>query len=103
MPDKKYIMKTFAYHLAALQYQERWNGSGYPQAKHIPLYPGGLTVKLDTGETGIVSNASPGSIGRPVIHICYERNLEAAEKPCDIDLSEPACADRIIAQVPGYD
>jgi len=25
------------------------------------------------------------------------------EKPYDIDLSEPAYADRIIAQVPGYD
>jgi len=69
MPDKKYIMKTFAYHLAVLQHQERWNGSGYPQAKHIPLYPGGLTAKLDTRETGIVSNASPGSIGRPMIRI----------------------------------
>ncbi len=100
-------MKTFAYHLAVLQHQERWqerwNGSGYPQAKHIPLYPGGLTVKLDTGETGIVSNASPGFIGRPVIRICYERNLEAVEKLCDIDLSAQASSDRMIAQVPGYD
>ncbi len=72
-------------------------------ARNIPLYPGGLGVKLNSGEVGIVSNANLGAIGRPVVRICYDKDFEAVEKPYDIDLSRADNRDLIITQVLGYD
>jgi HD-GYP domain-containing protein (c-di-GMP phosphodiesterase class II) len=38
----------------------------------VPCYSSGLTVKLNTGETGIVSDSKLGFIGRPVVRIFFD-------------------------------
>ena len=42
--------------------------------KLVPLYPTGVMVKLNTGEEGIIADAKPGFIGRPVVRICYDKH-----------------------------
>ena len=71
-------------------------------SRHVPLYPTGVTVKLNTGELCIVSDSKTGHIGRPVVRICYDSSLRPLERPYDIDLSEARYQNRLIVQVLDY-
>ncbi|MEE8419716.1 MAG: HD domain-containing phosphohydrolase, partial [Dehalococcoidales bacterium] len=51
--------------------------------KLIPLYPTGIMVNLNTGERGIISNAMLGAVGRPIVRICYDKDLQEITKPFD--------------------
>jgi len=70
--------------------------------KLVPLYPTGVMVNLNTGETGIVSDAKPGFIGRPVIRICTDKHLEEIKKPYDIDLTDSEHQHRLVTEVLEY-
>ncbi len=70
--------------------------------KLIPLYPTGVTVKLNTGETGIISDAKPGFIGRPTVRICSDKHLKELSKPYDMDLTESEHQHRLITDVVEY-
>ena len=35
--------------------------------RHVPAYPAGLTVQLNTGEKGIISNPNRGFVARPIV------------------------------------
>ncbi|HWO95130.1 MAG TPA: HD-GYP domain-containing protein [Bacillus sp. (in: firmicutes)] len=52
----------------------------------IAIYPQGLTVKLNDGRTGIVSNYNFNAVGRPKIRIIRDEDDQGV-KPYEIDLS----------------
>ncbi len=70
--------------------------------KLIPLYPTGIMVNLNTGERGIISNAMLGAIGRPVVRICYDKDLKELGKPFDMDLTESQHQHRLVTSVVEY-
>ncbi len=56
--------------------------------EQIPLFPAGVMVGLNTGETGIVVDANVGLVGRPVVRVCYGPDSSEVETPFDLDLSD---------------
>ncbi len=71
-------------------------------SRTVPLYPAGTTVKLSTGEVGIISNGNPGHIGRPVVRICSDSAHIPLTNPFDIDLSRAEFQDRLIVEAMEY-
>jgi HD-GYP domain-containing protein (c-di-GMP phosphodiesterase class II) len=70
--------------------------------KLVPLFPTGVMVKLNTGESGIIIDAKPGLIGRPVVRICYDKNYSELSDPEDMDLSDSEHQHRLISEVIEY-
>jgi len=70
--------------------------------REVPVYRKGLTVRLNTGEVAIVSDANFGFIGRPTLRICCDENSQAVQKPYDMDLSQPDYQNRAVSEVLGY-
>lgn len=70
--------------------------------KLVPLYPTGVMVNLNTGERGIISDAKPGFIGRPVVRVCYDKHFKELAKPCDMDLTESEHQHRLVTDVVEY-
>lgn len=70
--------------------------------KQIPCYPAGLTVELNTGEIGIISDSKRGLVGRPVVRICYVPKEGMLEKPYDVDLSRPEFQSKFINKILDY-
>lgn len=71
--------------------------------RHIPSYPAGLTVQLNTGEIGIVSNPKLGFVARPIVRICSRPNEGELQKPVDMDLSKAEFQRMLITKVLEYD
>lgn len=67
----------------------------------VPLYPTGITVQLNTGEIGIVSDSNLGLIGRPMVRICLDEEGRGVH-PYDLDLAEQENQGRLVVQVMGY-
>ena len=66
----------------------------------MPLYPTGTTVKLNSGEVGIISGSNVGHIARPKVRVCtMGSNLK---KTYDITLSEAEYQDRLGVEVDPY-
>lgn len=70
--------------------------------KSVPFYPKGVSVKLNTGEIGIVTDSNLGYIGRTKLRVCYGRDSVEVPKPYDLDLSQPAHQNLTIAQILDY-
>ena len=70
--------------------------------RHVPRYPTGLTVKLNTKEIGIVSNANLGFVGRPTVRIVYDEDRGRVSKPYDVDLSKAEYQHKLIADLIDY-
>ncbi len=70
--------------------------------KLMPLYPTGVMVSLNTGETGIVSDARAGLIGRPTVRICYDKHLKELSRPFDMDLADSEHQHRLVTGVVEY-
>jgi hypothetical protein len=66
---------------------------------NVPIYPTGVSVKLNTGEVGIVTDANLGTVGRPVIRICYDKFGIILVNPYDINLKQTEYQDRLILEV----
>lgn len=92
----------------AVEYMMAYSGDLFdPQqvqvfSRSVPLYPTGITVKLNTGEVAIVSNANLGHIGRPTVRICYDQHQRPVQEPYDIDLSHQDYQNRLVVQVLDY-
>ncbi len=71
-------------------------------AKLMPLYPTGVMVNLNTGEMGIVSDAKPGLVGRPIVRICYDKHLSELSRPYDMDLADSEHQHRLVTGVAEY-
>jgi HD-GYP domain-containing protein (c-di-GMP phosphodiesterase class II) len=70
--------------------------------KSVPFYPKGVSVKLNTGEIGIVTDSNLGYIGRTKVRVCYGRDSLEILKPYDLDLSMPENQNLTIAQLLDY-
>lgn len=70
--------------------------------RNVPFYPKGAMVKLNTGDSGVVTHSNIGFIGRPVVRICYDRNAAELPKPEDTDLTKPENQDKLIVEVLDY-
>lgn len=53
----------------------------------VAVYPVGLTVRLNTGQIGIVSKSNPVFKLRPVIRVLTDERGESLKQPVEIDLS----------------
>ncbi|MEN3185647.1 MAG: HD-GYP domain-containing protein [Atribacterota bacterium] len=54
--------------------------------RHIAPYPVGETVRLTTGEIGVVVKLNEGLPIRPVVRVIRDQNGNLLEKPRDVDL-----------------
>ena len=70
--------------------------------KNVPLYPKGISVRLNTGEVGVVTDPNIGYIGRTKVRVCYGRDKIELRKPYDLDLSLPANQNMTIAEILDY-
>jgi len=70
--------------------------------KKIPFYAKGVSVKLNTGEIGIVTDSNLGYIGRTKLRVVYGRDNIEVLKPYDLDLSLPENQNLTIAQILDY-
>ncbi|GIO31393.1 phosphodiesterase [Paenibacillus albilobatus] len=72
-----------------------YTGSGtlYDQKKlelfrdKVAIYPPGLTVKLSTGETGVVSAIHPSTPHRPIVRVVGDAEGRSLKVPYELDLS----------------
>lgn len=71
--------------------------------RRIPSYPAGISVKLSTGDTGIVTNPKLGYIARPTIRIFHRPVQGLLKNPFDIDLCKPEFQRLLVTQVLEYD
>jgi len=71
--------------------------------RQVPSYPAGLSVQMNTGDTGIVCNAKLGFIARPIVRICYRPVKGLLSQPIDIDLSRSAYQRMLVTKVLEYD
>ncbi len=71
--------------------------------RKIPAYPNGLTVKLNSGEIGIVSDPNLGFVARPIIRICFDPEKGNLKKPYDINLARSEYQYKLITKVLEYD
>jgi HD-GYP domain-containing protein (c-di-GMP phosphodiesterase class II) len=70
--------------------------------RNVPFYPKGISVKLNSGEIGIVTDPNVGYIGRTKVRVCYGRdNIEILE-PYDLDLSVPENQNVMISEILDY-
>lgn len=54
----------------------------------VAIYPLGMTVKLSTGETGVVVDLNASCLHRPVVRILRDEFGQALKEPYEIDLSK---------------
>jgi HD-GYP domain-containing protein (c-di-GMP phosphodiesterase class II) len=70
--------------------------------RNVPFYPKGISVKLNTGEIGVVTDSNIGYIGRTKVRICYGRDNVEVLNPYDLDMSKPENQNLTIAQILDY-
>ena len=68
----------------------------------VPLYPTGTTVRVNTGELGIISDANLGHIGRPVVRVCFDSESGILAKPYEMNLAEPKHQHRLVETVDAH-
>ncbi len=71
-------------------------------SKEVPLYPTGVTVRMNTGEVGIISDAHIGFVGRPAVRIIYDEDAAPVKNPYDIDLRTTEHQQKLIVEVLAY-
>jgi len=70
--------------------------------RNVPFYPKGISVKLNTGEIGVVTDSNVGYIGRTKVRVCYGRDNVELKKPYDLDLSLPENQSVTITKILDY-
>ena len=99
--------KVFASH-EAIEYIMAYSGEQFNPdlaqvfVREVPCYSTGLTVKLNTGEIGIVSDPNLDFIGRPTVRIIYDEDNGKVRKPYEIDLSKAEYQHKMITEVMDY-
>ncbi|USG66778.1 HD-GYP domain-containing protein [Brevibacillus ruminantium] len=79
--DAMELLYTGADILYDKEYVERFRDT-------IALYPLGLSVVLNTKESGVVVDYNKGTPSRPVVRILYDENGQPVEHPYEYDLSK---------------
>jgi HD-GYP domain-containing protein (c-di-GMP phosphodiesterase class II) len=68
----------------------------------VPLYPNGVTVRLSTGEIGIVADVNIGYVGRPIVRVVSDERGRNIRTPYDMNLADQENQGRLIVQVMDY-
>ena len=68
----------------------------------VPLYPNGVTVRLSTGEIGIVADVNIGYVGRPIVRVVTDERGRNIRTPYDMNLADQENQGRLIVQVMDY-
>jgi HD-GYP domain-containing protein (c-di-GMP phosphodiesterase class II) len=68
----------------------------------VPLYPNGVTVRLSTGEVGIIADVNVGYVGRPIVRVVSDDRGRNISRPYNMDLADPENQGRLIVQVMDY-
>jgi HD-GYP domain-containing protein (c-di-GMP phosphodiesterase class II) len=69
-------------------------GTLYEQSKvaffrdHVAIYPIGVTVKLNTGEKGVVIDINPAAPQRPVVRVLTDPDGQRVTQPYEVDLTK---------------
>jgi hypothetical protein len=63
----------------------------------VPLYPTGITVGLNSGEVGIVSDGNLGFVGRPIVRVILDERGKVV--PYDLDLAALDNLGKLVTQV----
>jgi HD-GYP domain-containing protein (c-di-GMP phosphodiesterase class II) len=71
-------------------------------SKEVPLYPTGVTVKLNSGEVGFITQPNLGFIGRPVVRVVYDEEAQPIKEPFDVDLKVAENQKKLIVEVLAY-
>jgi HD-GYP domain-containing protein (c-di-GMP phosphodiesterase class II) len=71
--------------------------------RQVPSYPSGLSVQMNTGDTGIVCDPKLGFVARPIVRICYRPIKGLLKQPIDVDLSHVTYQRMLITKVLEYD
>ncbi len=66
--------------------------------RQIPQYPSGVTVLLNSGEGGVISNPNTGHVARPVVRVLGVNGVPV-KRPYEVDLSAKEHQKRIIVEV----
>jgi len=66
--------------------------------RQIPQYAAGVTVALNTGEVGIVTNPNAGHVARPTVRVLHINGVPV-KVPYEIDLSNPEFQRKLIVEV----
>jgi HD-GYP domain-containing protein (c-di-GMP phosphodiesterase class II) len=69
--------------------------------RNVPFYPKGVSVRLSSGEIGIVSDSNIGYIGRTKVRVCYGRD-GVELRPYNLDLSKPENQNVTIMEILDY-
>jgi len=67
-------------------------------ASTAPTYYAGSTVRLSTGEIGVVVRTNVGLVARPVVRVCWEGDGRQLSQPYEADMSAPPYLDLMIAE-----
>jgi hypothetical protein len=67
-------------------------------AKSLGIYPVGSLVRLTSGLLGVVVQQSSGALTTPVVRVFYATKTQERIAPAILDLSEPACLEKIVAR-----
>jgi hypothetical protein len=68
----------------------------------VPLSPNGVTVRLSTGEVGIIADVNVGYVGRPIVRVVSDDRGRNISRPYNMDLADPENQGRLIVQVMDY-
>jgi HD-GYP domain-containing protein (c-di-GMP phosphodiesterase class II) len=55
---------------------------------HVAMYPSGIVVELNTGESGLAVKTEPGSPARPIVRVLYDAEGRKLASPTDVDLRQ---------------
>jgi HD-GYP domain-containing protein (c-di-GMP phosphodiesterase class II) len=67
-------------------------------AKSLGIYPVGSLVRLTSGLLGVVTQQNAGALTTPVVKAFFSTKSRERISPMDLDLSDRACRDRIVAR-----
>ncbi len=102
-PGKQMFMPHQAVEYIMAQSEDQFNPELVEMfVREIPCYPTGLTIRLNTKEMAIVSDAKLGFIARPKVRVVYDEEQGQIRKPYDIDLSKMEYQSKLITEVIDY-
>lgn len=89
----------------AMEYIMAYSGENFDgrivkiMSKNVPLYPAGVMVKLNTGESGVISRNHVGNFSRPVVRVFNNKRGRPRLKPFDVDLADRDFQDQLVVEI----